>query len=313
MKRSLAALGIWVLACLASSPALFAQSLRFDQTAISPYEEYCDGYGMPGATGGGYVSVLKVSTGVTEKSDALLLDGIVAYDRAEATDAYIGQINMITASSFNGIMGNVWGYDLAVAEEIRDHSEKPLFSVQQYDGSAMPVYDAAPLLRAGQALFGTEKARRFPPAPGSQMICANKSATAYRPLQGKPDEKKGEAYGVWAYLSLSIAKDRTKAASLFIEDVGVWTRNANEAEMVRFLEEHRKAVIKSATDCGRDQSVVYDRTYIGFAYVMMKPGQVGTALTVAPYVTLARKAVPMGNFEMLRKVSLKEWEKAVGF
>jgi histidine decarboxylase len=311
-KRGVAAVVATVLFLLASMSVGLASPLTFDRTAISPYDDYCDGYGMPGATGNGYVSVLKVSTGVTDKTDDMLLDGIISYDRAEAADAYLGQINMITASSFNGIMGNIWGYDLAVAEEIRNNTQEPLFTVQQYDGSPMPVYDAAPLLQAGQALFGTSQARRFPPAPGSQMICANKSATAYRPQQGVPEEAKGEAYGVWSYLSISLAKDRGRAASLFIEDVGVWTKNDNQADLVRFLDEHRRAVVQSALDCGRNQRAVYDRTYIAYAYVMMQPGQVGTALTVAPYVTLARKAIPAGGFDLLRSMTLREWENALG-
>ena len=311
-RRVVAAVVATVLCLLASMRVGLASPLTFDRTAISPYDDYCDGYGMPGATGNGYVSVLKVSTGVTDKTDDPLLDSIVSYDRAEAADAYLGQINMITASSFNGIMGNIWGYDLAVAEEIRNHTQEPLFTVQQYDGSPMPVYDAAPLLQAGQALFGTSQARRFPPAPGSQMICANKSATAYRPRQGVPEEAKGEAYGVWSYLSISLARDRSRAASLFIEDVGLWTKNDHQADLVRFLDEHRRAVVQSALDCGRNQGAVYDRTYIAYAYVMMQPGQVGTALTVAPYVTLARKALPAGGFDQLRTMTLREWEHALG-
>ena len=39
---------------------------HIDKTAISPYDDYCDGYGMPGAYGNGYVSVLKVSAGTVE-------------------------------------------------------------------------------------------------------------------------------------------------------------------------------------------------------------------------------------------------------
>ena len=66
---------------------------------------------------------------------------------------------METASSFCGINGQIWGYDIAVAEEIKNKTEKPLFTVTQYDGSVLPVYDAAPLLKAGVALFGTEKER----------------------------------------------------------------------------------------------------------------------------------------------------------
>ena len=313
MKRSTVITVVLAIFCLAASPAVFAEPPKFDKTAISPFEEYCDGYGMPGAKGQGYVSVLKVSTGVTEKTDDMLLDGIVTYDKAEASDAYIGQINMITASSFNGLIGSIWGYDLAVAEDIRNNSQKPMFTMKQYDGSPLPVFDAAPLLKAGQALFGTEKARRFPPVPGGQIICANKSAVSYRPAKGRPNPGKGEAYGVWAYLSISIAKDRTKAASLFIEDAGTWTKNDNEEDMLRFIKEHQKNVAKTTTDCGRNQSVLYDRIYMAYAYVMMKPGQAGTALTVAPYVTLPVKALPGGDFNALQKMSLKEWEKSMGF
>lgn len=50
-----------------------------------------------------------------------------------------------------------------------------------------------------------------------------------------------------------------------------------------------------------------------YAYVIMKPGYVGTALTVAPYVTLARKALPPGGFKALEKMTLMQWEKAMKF
>ena len=81
---------------------------HIDKTAISPYDDYCDGYGMPGAYGNGYVSVLKVSAGTVEKTNDALIDTIVTYDKAETADAYIGQINMLTASSFCGMAGQVW-------------------------------------------------------------------------------------------------------------------------------------------------------------------------------------------------------------
>ncbi|WP_320169840.1 histidine decarboxylase, pyruvoyl type [Maridesulfovibrio sp.] len=291
----------------------FAEQQVFDKTAVSPFEDYCDGYGMPGAQGIGYVNVLKVSTGTVDKSDDLLIDGIIAYDRAETTDAYIGGINMLTASSFNGIMGSIWGLDLAVAEEVENNTQKPMFTLTQYDGTPLPVYDAAPLIEAGKALFGTAQDRHFPPAPGSHVICAHKDVTAYRPLKGSPSPEKGQAYGVWSYLCISLAKDRTAAPSLFIEDAGLWTRNNNEKDLKHFLDEHQKNVAKSIVDCGENQSVVYDRTYMAYAYVIMKPGYVGTALTVAPYVTLARKALPAGGFMALEKMSLKEWKKSMKF
>jgi histidine decarboxylase len=252
-----------------------------------------------------------VSTGVVEKTDDLLIDDIVAYDRAEANDAYIGQINMETASSFCGLTGQIWGYDLAVAEPIRKQTEKPLFTVKQYDGSNLKVYDGAPLLDAGKALFGTKKARRFPPAPGAHVICANKSVTSFRPEKGKPSAKKNEAYGVWCYIAISITRDRKNAACLFIEDAGLWDKNDSEKDLKAFLDGHRKSVVWSIVACGKDQSVLYDRTYISYNYVMMKPGQIGTALTAAPYIVLAKDAVPKEGFGKLNKMSLKEWEEEV--
>lgn len=298
-----------LICCLLAAPVVAGET--FDKTAISPFSKYCDGYGMPGATGPGYVSVLKVSTGVVKKNDDYLVDSIVAYDRAEANDAYIGQINMETASSFNGLVGSIWGYDLARHEDI--DNQTPLFMVNQYDGSSIPVYDAAPLLDAGKRLFGTAKTRRFPPAPGAHVICANKSVTTYRPKKGKPDAAKGEAYGVWSYIAIAIARDRTTTASLFIEDAGVWTKNDREKDLVDYLKKHSKTVVWSVAACGKDQTVLYDRVYIGFAHTMMPPGHIGTALTVAPYITLAKDALPDQNFPSLRSMTLKQWEAKLGF
>ena len=281
---------------------------KIDKTAISPYENYCDGYGAPGAQGNGYVSVLKVSVGTVEKTDDFLLDGIVSYDRAEINDAYVGQINMLTASSFCGIAGQVWGHDLAAHNDIIDKKIKPVLEIDQYDGSKLHVYDAKPLLEAGIELFGTEKERRFTLLPGAHTICANKGVTAYRPKVDRP-LKEGEAYGVWCFIALSLSADRDNCADLFIEDAGLWTKNDSAEDLKAFLEEHRKSVAWSVVSCGQDSHVLFERTYVGFAYTIMKPGEIGTSLTCAPYVSLARNAVPSTGFNSLNKISLKEWLK----
>ena len=281
---------------------------RIDKTAISPYENYCDGYGAPGAQGNGYVSVLKVSVGTVEKTDDFLLDGIVSYDRAEINDAYVGQINMLTASSFCGIAGQVWGHDLAAHNDIIDKKIKPVLEIDQYDGSKLHVYDAKPLLEAGIELFGTEKERRFTLLPGAHTICANKGVTAYRPKEDRP-LKEGEAYGVWCFIALSLSADRDNCADLFIEDAGLWTKNDSAEDLKAFLEDHRKSVAWSVVSCGQDSHVLFERTYVGFAYTIMKPGEIGTSLTCAPYVSLARNAVPSQGFNSLNKISLKEWLK----
>lgn len=284
---------------------------HIDKTAISPYDDYCDGYGMPGAYGNGYVSILKVSAGTVEKTDDGLIDRIVTYDKAEAADAYIGQINMLTASSFCGMAGQVWGYDLARHDDITSGKSQPLFTVKQFDGSDLKVFDAQPLLDAGKELFGTEENRRYHLIPGAHTICANKGITAYRPKSGELED--GQAYGVWSFIAISLSADRDFSADLFIEDAGVWTENDNEEDMVAFLEDHRKEIVWSVVECGRDSHVLFDRTYVGFAYRMMKPGEIGNAITVGPYVTLARNAVPADGFTSLNDINLTDWLKEMNF
>ena len=285
---------------------------HIDKTAISPYDDYCDGYGMPGAYGNGYVSVLKVSAGTVEKTNDALIDTIVTYDKAETADAYIGQINMLTASSFCGMAGQVWGYDLARHDDITSGKSQPLFTEKQFDGSELKVFDAAPLLDAGIELFGTENNRRYRPIPGAHRICANKGVTAYRPKEDRP-LKAGEAYGIWSFIAISLSADRDFSADLFIEDAGVWTENDNEDDMMAFLEQHRKEIVWSVVECGRDSNVLFDRTYVGFAHRMMKPGEIGNAITVGPYVTLARNAVPTTGFTSLNDLNLSDWLKEMDF
>ena len=83
--------------------------------------------------------------------------------------------------------------------------------------------------------------------------------------------------------------------------------------MIAFLEDHRKEIVWSVVECGRDSNVLFDRTYVGFAYRMMKPGEIGNAITVGPYVTLARNAVPADGFTSLNDINLTEWLKEMNF
>lgn len=281
---------------------------HIDRTAISPYDQWCDGYGMPGAYGNGYVNVLKVSCGTVEKTKDALIDGIVTYDKAECADAYVGQINMLTASSFNGIQGQIWGHDLAAHDDIKNGKIEPLFTVKQFDGSDLEVYDGKPLIQAGIELFGTDADRRYHPAPGSHVICANKGVTAYRPKEGAPT-KEGEAYGVWCFIAISLTTDPDYCANLFIEDAGVWTENDSEQDMIDFLNERRKEIVWSVVECGNDSGVLFDRTYISYNYVMMKPNEIGNAITVGPYVTLAKDAIPEAGFAKLNDMTITDWLK----
>ncbi len=277
---------------------------------MSPFPNYCDGYGNPGVAGLGYVSTMKIATGLADTSkyqgDLTLSNNIVSYDKAEKNGAYIGQINMGDASSFCGPMGRLWGYDLAVAPGLKDTL---LTTAEQWDGSPLPVYSADPLLAATQELFGTDSLRRFPPAPGAYVLCANKSAMSSQ-TDGDPDCCIEPVNAVWSYLAVSITRDRSNSADLFVEDAGTYPE-ADEATVQAKLRNHVDGVVASIVMCGADQHVLYDETFISWTYAMVPSGYAATALTCAPYVALAKNAAPDG-FDSLLGMSLSDWSAQAG-
>lgn len=264
--------------------------------AIGPFPDHCMGYGNPPASGFGYVATLKLSTGQVVADMDEGLEGIVSYDRCEANDAYIGQINMLTASSFCGLNGVVWGYDVARADGLADGSVKPLMELERHDGAMVPVMPVEPLLDAAYRLFGRATQRRFNPLPGSMVVCANKSATSRGPTR------------VWCALALAIAEDRTRDANLFIEDAS--DTASTGAAPLRDLERN---IVLSILRCGRDQGVLYRTIFVGHKELEVGPDAVGCALTCAPYVTLAQQAVPPGRSPaVLTEMTISEWERALG-
>ncbi len=270
--------------------------------AVGPFDDCADGYGNSGASGLGYISVLKLETGIVKHDMDEGLEGIVSYDRAEATGAYVGQINMIAASSFNGCAGAVWGYHLAKEDSLADGSAKPLFTRARGDGFDIPVYSVEPLLRAGKALFGTADERRFAPLPGSHVICAVKSKTISGPNS------------VWCAIALAIAEDREKDSNLFIEDCGDSIPADSEEARIAYLDRLLENIATSIVRCGDDSNVKYKQIFVGYRTTWVPEGHVGCALTCAPYVVMAKNAIPKGGppSKMLN-MTLSDWEKAHGF
>jgi len=299
--------------------------------AVGAAAANCMGYMNPGATGNGYIASMKISVDVVNVAG---LDegaeGIVSYDRCEKDDAYIGQINMGTASSFCGVNGALWGYHLAMADEIANGSLEPLFT---YPGPNYPpdeklpaqgvvnVYPVAPLLDATERLFGRmdpagsgeTDLRRFPPMPGAHVICANKDASV-----------KGPVY-VWSILGIAIAADRTVDANLFIEDcdqipaqvvrtpAGETIVSPSPDEVEATLWTHLTNVAKSMVLCGQDQNVPYTEIFIGAKFAYAGPDEWGCALACAPYVVLAQDAVARFSAPAdLIEVTISQWEQACG-
>lgn len=264
--------------------------------AVGAFPDNCAGYLNPGASGLGYIAALTLSVGKVKADMDIGLEGIVSYDRCEADDAYIGQINMLTASSFCGLNGAVWGYDLARAEDL---TEKRLSTLRRHDGIEVPVYSVQPLLDAAYRLFGSQSQRRFSLLPGAMVVCANKNWT----MRGPP----GKTTKVWCAIALAIAEDRKKDANLFIEDA-----SDTDTTGPRVLDDLVQNIAASILRCGADQGVLYKEIFVGHKSIEIDDGTVGCALTCAPYVTLAKKAVPPGKKpSSLMNMTISEWERAL--
>ncbi|MBW4717161.1 histidine decarboxylase, pyruvoyl type [Saccharothrix obliqua] len=291
--------------------------------AIGAEPAHASGYGTPigrgdslGSAGTGYIATMKLSVGkvlVGELDEGT--EGIVSYDRCEANDANISQINMVTASSFCGLNGALWGYDLAVADlpdqplftsrDLFSDAEVALFAERGKSIDPVAFHSAGPLLAAAERLFGHSAAgeRRHPPLPGAQVVCANKSAV----LSGPKD---GPGYA-WAIIGIAISPDREANACLFIEDCGT-APTMPPHEMVEYLKTRRDAVAKSMTLCGQDyDGVRYPVAYIAAKAIHAERDEVACALACAPYVLLATDSVPGRDPARLRGMSLKEWEEQV--
>ncbi|SPJ24560.1 histidine decarboxylase, pyruvoyl type [Palleronia abyssalis] len=265
--------------------------------AMGPFPDNCAGYMNPPATGPGYIAALKLSVGTVEADMDEGLEGIVSYDRAECEDAYIGQINMLTASSFCGLNGAVWGYDLARHDDLAADDVTARWTLERHDGVPVPIRSIAPLLDAGYRLFGTRDQRRFNPLPGAMVVCANKSRTV------NPQK----STTVWAGLAIAIAEDRTSCANLFIEDAA-----DTEASGEKALLDLQQNIARSILRCGQDQGVKYKEIFIGHKALQISSGTVGCSLACVPYVTLPPAAIPTGAAPAdLSGMSLGEWEAAL--
>lgn len=271
--------------------------------AIGPYAAHCDGYGNPGAGGTGYVAVLTLKTAQTPKELAIPgqlgegLDATVAFDQAEASGAYLGQINLVTVSSFVGPNGAVWGYDVAKAAEPIER--KPAKAAELPAIGGIPVRSLEPLLDAGTRLFGSRDEPRFPLLPGTPVIAAHKEISAAGPTT------------VWCGIALAIADDRKTNANLVMEQCGEYKPQPDGVSEDQYFRQARENLAKSVARVAKNQNVKYREILLGLKQESVREGYVGHAMATVPYVVLAREAVPLGGVERLPKMSLTDWEQAL--
>ena len=95
----------------------------------------------------------------------------------------------------------------------------------------------------------------------------------------------------------------------WIEDAGdsipAESEQARKAYLDRLLENIAISVIR----CGDDSRVKYKAIFIGYRTQWIPEGYVDCALTCAPYVVLAKDALPKGGAEQLLDITISEWEK----
>jgi histidine decarboxylase len=203
------------------------------------------------------------------------LDEVNAFDLAEVQRMNLGQLNLIRVSSFCGPEGLIWGYDIKPNPGLREHGLTELTDVQ---GGLVPVYSATPLMDSATDLFGTIERKRFPIAPGSLCPAAWKSLRLDSP---------GTAY---ASLAFGIAADRTNNACCLMEDVGTVPETdaaAGDDWRKRILEMTSRSVLSIFAN----QRARCKEIFVAMSSVSVGEGEVGCALLLAPYFSVARNAV----------------------
>jgi histidine decarboxylase len=244
-------------------------------------ERYCSAAALEATAG--YIAAPLISLAAVPRLASDTLSRIVAFDRAEASFANITQTNMIRVSSFNGLNGLLLGYDL-LPQPLRFSPAAP---------ERTNVFSADGLFEATRALLGTVAEPRFPIAPGQHLLCAYKAHFAVGPC---------ELYGAMA---IAVPVDRSRNADLFMEDHGTFEIPRTEQSIAADL-------LSSVELVGDNLGVRYEKVFLSVRSIHVPEGHIGCALTAAPYINLAKAAVPPQGVESLAGLPLADWEAAVG-
>jgi histidine decarboxylase len=118
---------------------------------------------------------------------------------------------------------------------------------------------------------------------------------------------------VWCAIALAIAEDQTKDSNLFIEDAGDSIPADSHEARAEYLHNLLEKIATSIVRCGDDSNVKYKEIFLGYKTEWIPAGHVGCSLTCAPYIVLAKKAVPITGPESLLSMTLPEWEKDRGY
>lgn len=77
------------------------------------------------------------------------------------------------------------------------------------------------------------------------------------------------------------------------------------------LQQVRENIAKSVISVGKNQNVTYKKVYVGVKKQDLLEGEVGYAMATAPYVLLAKDAVPPGGAAKLLAMTISQWEESI--
>ncbi len=241
------------------------------EKAISPYKDYCMGYPGQGPYFTGFVMGSSSVSAKLGNKGSSVLDRINAFDLAEVDNTYLGQINMITVSSFCGPHGLLWGYDVAYENSFSAEDILPEEKEEELEG--VEIYNGKNLRIATKKLFGTRDDKNFPLFPGSHVFTAQKFISSPGPIC---------LYGAFA---VGIPEDRSASACLFMEDVG---------EIKKDTQEEKRNLLRnmalSVVEIGKNQKVNYKKIYTDIITQRVEKNEMGGVLVASPYFLLAQNA-----------------------
>jgi len=241
------------------------------EKAMSPYEDYCMGYPGQGPYFTGFVlGSSAVPTRLGHKGSSML-DNINAFDMTEIDNTYLGQINMITVSSFCGPHGLLWGHDVASEDSFSINEKMTESDLKEFEG--IKILSGKNLRKATEELFGTLDNKKFPLFPGSHVFTAQKFISLPGPTV---------LYGTFA---VGIPDDRESSACLFMEDVGEIEKDTEE-EKRKLM----KNMIRSVEQIGKNQRISYKTIYVDIITQKVEKGETGGVLVASPYFLLAKNA-----------------------
>jgi histidine decarboxylase len=263
---------------------MIREAARILPACVGTQEHYCTAAGFHPSDA--YIAAPLISFGTAPLLFSPNLARIVAFDKAEARSGNITQTNLIQVSSFNGLNGLLLGYDLLAGA----------FRPCEFLPNAPNVFSAEPLFATTKALLGTIEDQRFPVAPGQHLLCAYKTCYAEGPCH------------FYAAMAIAIPRDRSRNADLFMEDLGVLESTEDpEPKCV----EVAKGLMQSVSLIAENLQIAYERVFLSVRTYPVAAGRMGCALTAAPYLRLARGAVPPSGVEALRSMSVEQWERQI--